>query len=109
MANTDDDEDNVRSDGVDNASVPSTTHTDISQPMVLTAHYDMFQGFVEALLIPPDDTNSFNSHGMRPPVQTITVNAPNIFRHHDVTGLIIRKEHIYRSRRVCRELSLSLT
>ena len=73
------------SDEVDNASVPvsavpvnhvaSTTHDDISQPMVLNTHDDMYQGFVEALLIPSDDTASFNSHDIRPPVQTITVNA----------------------------------
>ena len=54
----------------------STTSTDISQPMVLTTHEDMYQSFVEALLVHPDDTVSFNSHGMRPPVETIIVNVP---------------------------------
>ena len=86
MVKTDDNEDDVRSNKVDNVPVliltilrhyaASTTSTEISQPMVLTTHEDMYQGFVEALSVHPNETVSSSSHGMRPPVETITVNVP---------------------------------
>ena len=69
MVNTNNDEDDVGSDKLKNASVlvstlpaqhvASTIPTDISQPMVLTTYDDIYQDFAEALLIPPDDTDSY--------------------------------------------------
>ena len=61
MIRSDDDENDVSTDEVDNATVlvhalpvhnaSVTTLTNNSQPMVLTTHDDMYEGFVEALLV----------------------------------------------------------
>ena len=118
MIRTNDDESDMSSDEVDNASVPvhaipvqhvaSTHPTDNTQPMVVTTNDDMYQGFVEVLFILSDDTGSLDKDDMRPQAQTITVNAPSC----SITQMSRRSRsmyHIYQFRLVYRELSQSLT